>query len=113
MTARASLQNEGTAAQLMVRMVCGTSEDCVDAAAAERTGVMTDGHQDGACGMAPEWAMVEFQGELQGMREAAASAPQDTWEWERGGTVTIGKICCSALDPASVRFFTRDTPVPG
>lgn len=113
MTARASLQNEGTAAQLMVRMVCGTSEDCVDAAAAERTGEMTDGHQDGACGMVPEWAMVEFQGELQGMREAAASAPQDTWEWERGGTVTIGKICCSALDPASVRFFTRDTPVPG
>ena len=43
-----------------------------------------------------EWALVEFQGEILGAREAAAAEALERWEDGRGGTATIGEICCSA-----------------
>lgn len=43
-----------------------------------------------------EWALVEFQGEVLGAREAAAAEAMAGGEDGRGGTATIGEICCSA-----------------
>ena len=43
-----------------------------------------------------EWALVEFQGEVLGAREAAAEEAMEKWGNGRGGTATIGEICCSA-----------------
>ena len=74
----------------MVPIVCGSGDA---------------GGEEG--GPVPEWAMVEFQGTLEGMREAAAAAPRDEWEWERGGAVSVGSVQCGATDAATVRTARR------
>ena len=43
-----------------------------------------------------EWALVEFQGDVLGAREAAEEEAMASCEGGRGGTATIGEICCSA-----------------